>query len=161
MGLFDRILKKKETEIAAPAAGRCFSIKRVPDPTFGEEIMGKGVAIEPTDGRFYAPVDGVVSTVFPTLHAIGITTAEGVEVLLHVGLDTVKLDGKHFKVHVELDTPVKKGDLILEADLRAIREEGYNIITPVLICNTPDFKEVIPVQERDVVPGDEILRVAL
>ena len=123
--------------------------------------MGKGIAIEPADGRFYAPVDGVVSTVFPTLHAIGITTAEGVEVLLHVGLDTVKLDGKHFKVHVELDTPVKKGDLILEADLRAIREEGYNTITPVLICNTPDFKEVIPVQERDVVPGDEILRVAL
>ncbi|MBO5094443.1 MAG: PTS glucose transporter subunit IIA [Lachnospiraceae bacterium] len=161
MGLFDKILKKKEAEVVSPAAGRCVSIKKVPDPTFGEEIMGKGVAIEPADGKFYAPADGVVSTLFPTLHAIGITTPEGVEILLHVGLDTVKLNGKHFTVHVKQDDQVKKGDLILEADLAAIAAEGYQTITPVLVCNTPDFKEVVPVAEKDVAAGDVVLQIKL
>lgn len=161
MGLFGSTLIKKETKIVSPTAGRCVSIKKVPDPAFGEEIMGKGVAIEPADGKFYAPADGVVSTLFPTLHAVGITTPEGVEILLHIGLDTVKLNGKYFTAHVKQDDAVKQGDLLLEANLAAIAAEGYQTITPVLICNTPDFQEVVPGGEKDVAAGDAVIEIKL
>lgn len=159
MGFLDGIFRKKELEIGAPAAGRCVSIKTVPDPTFSEEILGKGVAVEPSEGKFYAPADGTVSTLFPTLHAVGITTAGGVEILIHVGLDTVNLKGEHFTAHVETGKAVSKGDLLLEADLKAIADAGYHTITPVLICNSADFNEVVPEEEKDVKPGDCILRI--
>lgn len=161
MGLSDKTLKKTEVWIASPAAGRCVSIGKVPDPAFSGEIMGKGVAIEPADGKFYAPADGVVSTLFPTLHAIGITTPEGAEILLHVGIDTVKLNGKHFTAHVKQNDTVKKGDLILEADLAAIAAGGCQTITPVLVCNTPDFREVVPGGEKDVAAGDAVIEIKL
>lgn len=161
MGFLDGVFKKKEMEIGAPAAGKCVSIKNVPDPTFSEEILGKGVAVEPSDGKFYAPADGTVNTLFPTLHAIGITTAGGAEILIHVGLDTVNLKGEHFTAHVEQGKSVAKGDLLLEADLKAIADAGYNTITPILICNSGDFKEVTPCEEREVAPGDCILKIKL
>ena len=161
MGLLDGLFKKNEVEITSPAAGRCVSIKSVPDPTFSEEILGKGVAIKPADGKFYAPVDGNISTLFPTLHAVGITTAQGVELLIHVGLDTVKLNGEHFKAHVEEGMTVKKGDLLVEADLEAIEAAGYNTITPVLICNSGDFKEIIPETEKEVTKEVAVLRIKL
>ncbi len=161
MGFLDGVFKKKEVEIGSPAAGKCVSIKNVPDPTFSEEILGKGTAIEPSDGKFYAPADGTISTLFPTLHAIGITPADGVELLIHVGLDTVNLKGAHFTAHVEEGKKVSKGDLLLEADLKAIAEAGYNTITPVLICNSADFKEVVPGEEREVAAGDGVLKVKL
>lgn len=161
MGLLGGIFKKKEMEIGSPAAGRCVSIKSVPDPTFSEEILGKGVAVEPSEGKFYAPADGTVSTLFPTLHAVGITTGNGAEILIHVGLDTVNLKGEHFTAHVEEGASVKKGDLLLEADLQAIQAAGYQTITPVLVCNTADFADVIPAAEADVTPGDNILRIKL
>ncbi len=161
MGFLSGVFKKKEVEIASPASGRCVSIKEVPDPTFSEEILGKGVAVRPAEGKFYAPADGKINTLFPTKHAIGITTPEGVEILLHVGLDTVNLKGEHFTAHVEEGASVKKGDLLLEADLQAIQDAGYQTITPVLVCNTGDFADVIPAAEGDVAPGDNILRIKL
>lgn len=159
MGLFGGLFKKNEWEIASPTNGRCISIKNVPDPTFSEEILGKGAALESTDGRYHAPADGTVSTLFPTLHAIGITTKAGVEILIHVGIDTVKLKGEHFKAYVQAGTEVKKGDLLLEADLDAIRAAGYQTITPVLVCNSSDYTEVLPDTEKDVKCGDTILRI--
>lgn len=161
MGFLDGVFKKKELEIGAPAAGKCVSIKTVPDPTFSEEILGKGVAIEPSEGKFYAPADGTVSTLFPTLHAVGITTAEGAELLIHVGLDTVNLKGEHFTAHVEQGAAVTKGDLLLEADLQAIADAGYATITPVLICNSGEFKSVEAEGEKAVKPGESILRIRL
>lgn len=139
MGLFDGFKKKKVLEIGCPVKGECVSIKEVPDPTFGEEILGKGVAVKPQEGRFYAPVSGTIATLFPTLHALAITTEEGAELLLHIGLDTVKLKGEHFQAHVQEGDKVEKGDLLMEVNLEGIREAGYDTITPMVICNSDEF----------------------
>lgn len=161
MGILGGLFKKNELEIVSPVAGNCVSIQSVPDPTFSEEILGKGVAVKPEEGKFYAPADGNISTVFPTLHAIGITTPQGVEILVHVGLDTVNLKGEHFTAHVQEGMTVKKGDLLLEADIEAIAAAGYNTITPILICNSGDFKEITVETEKMVKPGDTVLRMKL
>lgn len=160
MGLFDSLFKKENgILIGAPMKGTCVSIQEVPDPTFGEEILGKGVAIIPADGKVYAPADGVISTLFPTGHAVGMTTDDGVEILVHVGLETVSLEGKPFTVHTEMDAKVKKGDLLLEADLKAIEGAGLKIITPVVICNTPDYANIETMTGKEVVPGDDVLKL--
>lgn len=144
MGLFDHIFGKKEEKIQifAPVEGKLVPLSEVSDPTFAEEILGQGAAVIPSGNQFFSPVDGTLSTVFPTGHAVAITSVDGVKVLLHVGLDTVKLNGKHFTIHVEEGQRVKKGDLLLEADLEQIKAEGFDIITPVVICNTEEFSEV-------------------
>lgn len=109
MGFFDRFKKDKGIELTAPMKGKCVSIKEVPDPTFAEEILGKGIAVIPQDGHVYAPADGKISTVFPTGHAVGITTADGAEILIHIGLDTVELKGEPFEQKVKEGQDVKKG----------------------------------------------------
>lgn len=157
MGLFDFMKGKKGVELGAPAAGECIPISQVPDPTFAEGILGKGIAIKPSEGKFYAPVDGVVSTVFPTGHAVGVTSTEGTEVLIHVGLDTVQLKGQFFRTLVETDQKVKKGDLLLEADLEEIAKAGYHTVTPMIVCNSDDYGEVKCRTEGTVSPGEEVI----
>ncbi len=157
MGLFDFMKGKKGTVLTAPVKGECIPISEVADPTFAEEILGKGIAIKPADGKVYAPVDGVVSTVFPTGHAIGITTSDGVELLIHVGLDTVQLKGQHFKVLAEADQQVKKGDLLLEADVEEISKAGYDTVTPMIICNSDAFAKIECKKEGMVDAGDEVI----
>ena len=142
MGLFDFMKGKKGVALAAPVSGECIPISQVPDPTFAEEILAKGIAIRPSQGKFYSPVDGVVSTVFPTGHAVGVTSPEGTEVLIHVGLDTVQLKGQFFKTLVEAEQKVKKGDLLLEADLEEISRAGYNTVTPMIVCNSDDYADL-------------------
>lgn len=161
MGLFD-VFKKKDTSIALGAhmKGRCVSIKEVPDPTFGEEILGKGIAVVPEDGHVYAPADGVISTVFPTGHAVGLTTADGAELLIHIGLDTVELKGEPFEIKVSNEQNVKKGDLLIVADLEKIRAAGKNVITPLVICNSEAYSSVETFPDRDVEPGDEVLKLS-
>lgn len=160
MGLFNNLFKKEEgISIGAPIAGTCVSIKEVPDPTFGEEILGKGIAVIPTDGRVYAPADGVISTLFPTGHAVAMTTDTGVEILIHIGLETVSLEGKPFQIHVEDAAKVKKGDLLLEADLEAIKAAGLELITPMVICNSDDFSIIEEFAGKEVAVGDEVLRL--
>ncbi|MDE5718547.1 MAG: PTS glucose transporter subunit IIA, partial [Lachnospiraceae bacterium] len=122
-----------------------------------DAFLGQGAAVMPSVNLFFSPVDGTVTTVFPTGHAAALTSAEGAEVLLHIGLDTVKLNGKHFTIHAEEGQQVKKGDLLLEADLEQIKAEGFDIITPVVICNTDDFAEVTMAEAREVEPGDTVL----
>lgn len=158
MGLFDAF-KKKGIEIGSPVKGKCVSIKEVSDPTFSEEILGKGVAVIPSDGKIYAPADGVVTTMFPTGHAVGMTTADGAEILVHVGLDTVALKGEGFHIICEEEQKVKKGDLLIEADLEKIKEAGYDLITPVIVCNSGDYAEVNGTVGQDVEPGDKILEI--
>ncbi|MCM1039127.1 MAG: PTS glucose transporter subunit IIA [Ruminococcus sp.] len=145
--------------IAAPLSGRLVSIKEVSDPTFSEEVLGRGAAIIPADGKVCAPADGVVNTVFPTGHAAAMTSNEGVEILIHVGLDTVKLNGKHFTIHAAEGQEVKKGDLLIEADIEQIKAEGYDIITPVIICNSGDFSDFQMAESGDVAIGDDILTI--
>lgn len=159
MSLLDGILKKKMVEIVSPIVGECVSIKEVPDPTFSQEILGKGVAIKPLEGKVYAPIDGKISTLFPTLHAVGITTEDGVDILIHVGLDTVSLKGTAFQAFVKAGDSVKKGELLLEADLQAITEAGLDTITPILICNSKECKEVSMVKSGKVTTEDCILQI--
>lgn len=160
MKLFQNLFAKDNSIlIGAPTAGKLVSIKEVSDPTFSEEVLGKGAAIIPLDGKFYAPVDGTISTIFPTGHAAAITSSEGVEVLIHIGLDTVKLEGKHFTIHAEEGQEIKKGELLLEADLDQIKAEGYDIITPVIICNSDEYSEIQMMEPGDVTQGDDILKL--
>lgn len=160
MKLFQNLFAKDNSiGIGAPAAGKLVSIKEVSDPTFGDEILGKGAAIIPAEGKFYAPAEGTVSSIFPTGHAAAITSKEGVEILIHIGLDTVKLDGKHFTIHASEGQQVKKGDLLLEADLEQIKAEGYDIITPVVICNSDEFSAVQMMEPGEVAQGDDILKL--
>ena len=120
--------------------------------------MGKGAAIIPAVGRAVAPVDGVVSALFETKHAIGITSDDGVEVLIHIGLDTVKLGGEHFTAHIKAGDKVKKGDLLVEFDIEAIKKAGYDTITPVLVTNAHDYKDVLSFIDRDVKEKEELLK---
>ncbi len=158
MGLFD-VFKKKGITIVSPMKGKCVGIKEVSDPTFGDEILGKGVAIIPEDGKVYAPADGVITTMFPTGHAVGMTTNEGVELLVHVGLDTVALKGDGFNIVAKEEQRVQKGDLLMEADLDKIKAAGYDVITPVVICNTDEYSEVIGLTDTDVSAGDDIIEI--
>ncbi len=160
MGLFDFMKGKKDNELSAPVKGECIPISEVADPTFAEEILGKGIAIKPTDGKFYAPADGVITTVFPTGHAIGMSTPDGAEILIHVGLDTVQLKGEHFNVLAKADQNVKKGDLLLEADIEEIKKAGYDTVTPMLICNSADYAKVDCKKDGSVEHGDTVITYA-
>lgn len=157
MGLFDFMKSKKGVSLGAPVKGECIPISSVADPTFAEEILGKGIAVKPSDGKVYAPVDGVISTIFPTGHAIGITTSDGIELLIHVGLDTVQLKGQFFKILAEADQQVKKGDLLLEADVEEISKAGYDTVTPMIICNSSDFSKIECKTEGTVEAGEEVI----
>ena len=163
MGLFQNIFgggKKEEViEIFAPAAGKLVPLSEVSDPTFSEGILGQGAAVIPTGNQFFSPVDGTVNTVFPTGHAAALTSSDGVEVLLHIGLDTVKLNGKHFTIHVEEGQQIKKGALLLEADLEQIKAAGYDTITPVIVCNTEEFAEIAMAEVQAVEAGDVVLNL--
>ncbi len=129
-------------EIPAPIAGKVCPLSAVNDPTFSQEILGKGCAIVPSVNKVVSPVDGIISMMFETGHAVSIETADGVEILVHVGLDTVMLKGQHFTPHCTTGDKVKAGDLLLTFDADAIRAAGYEMIVPVLICNAEDFSEI-------------------
>lgn len=135
--------KGQKIEIASPLNGRLLSLTDVPDEAFSTEAMGKGVAVEPVDGRVYAPFEGTVETVFRTKHVIALKSLEGVEILIHVGIDTVKLQGKHFNVLVQEGQKVAAGELLLEFDLQEIRKAGYETITPVIVTNSMDYTHVV------------------
>lgn len=146
-------------EIGAPMAGKVVSVKKVNDPTFSEDILGKGLAIVPSDGKVFAPCDGEVDMIFETGHAVSMMTAFGAELLLHIGLDTVNLKGKHFTIHAGIGDQVKKGDLLVEFDLSAVVAEGYDPITPMIICNYNDFGTMDLQIGRTVAPGETVMEV--
>lgn len=151
-------VKKYTEEIYAPIEGQIISLQEVPDSTFASECMGKGIAIIPDQGKVYAPFDGTVSLVFPTKHAIGLTSQNGTEVLIHIGLDTVELEGKYFEVHVQAGDSIKKGQLLVDFDLKQISEK-YPITTPIIITNTDRFSEIKNSDHKHCVKGDVILKV--
>lgn len=146
-------------QIFAPVAGEVVPITEVSDPTFGQEILGKGVAIKPAEGKVFAPCDGTVDMMFETGHAISMTSDGGAEILIHVGLDTVELKGKHYTIRAHNGDKVKKGDLLLEFDAAAITAEGYDVITPVVICNSDDYTTIQPHTGKTAAPGDLILEL--
>ena len=148
---------KKGEVIGAPVQGQAVALSEVSDPTFAEEMLGKGMAIIPSVGKVVAPVDATVDMVFDTKHAVALSTASGIQILIHVGLDTVSLNGAPFTTHVEAGQTVKAGDLLLEVDLEAIKAAGLETITPVIICNTPDYKEITASVGKTVNTLDEVL----
>ena len=158
-GLFKK-KKDKAHVLGAPAKGKAVSLKEVSDPTFSEGILGDGVAVIPSEGKIYAPADGTIGMVFDTLHAITMTTDQGAELLIHIGLDTVTLKGAPFTAHVAAGDHVKKGDLLLDADLEKIQEAGLHIITPVLVCNTDEYNKISILKEGEVSPGEDVLQIS-
>lgn len=148
------------TTLYTPMNGEVKALKEVNDPTFAEGILGQGVAIVPSEGKLYSPCDGTVSSVFDTKHAIGLTTNDGVEMLIHIGLDTVSLNGKYFTAKVKDNDTIKKGDLLIEFDIDAIKAAGFDTITPVLVVNADDFAGIDPVAESgEAKVGEELVKV--
>lgn len=171
MGFFQKLFGKSDApapaaapsdsviRLYAPVAGEAVSITEVSDPTFGEKILGDGIAIKPTVGEVVAPCDGVVEQIFETGHAVTLTSEGGAEILIHVGLDTVELKGKHYSIHAHEGDKVKKGDLLIHFDVAAIAAEGYDVITPVVICNSDDYSSIRPHAGQSVSTGDLVLEL--
>lgn len=149
----------KKIVISSPVNGKKVDISKVKDETFAKEILGKGIAVESVDGKIAAPFDGEVATIFRTKHVIGLKSTEGVELLIHIGIDTVELEGKFFTPHVQDGDTFKKGDLLLEFDKKAIEEAGYETIIPVIVTNTSNYLEVLASKEGDVEMGQELLTI--
>lgn len=151
------VSKPIEETILNPIAGEFVELIKVSDPTFAGEMLGKGYAVIPSEGRVVAPFDGTVSTLFDTLHAIGMVSKTGVEVLVHVGFNTVELDGKYFTAKVKQDDKVKAGDVLVEFDMEGIKNAGYELTTPVVITNTDDFDGIDIVGNGKVKELDKVL----
>ena len=145
--------------VCSPLTGEAVSLGLVNDPTFSEEIMGKGMAIIPTEGKVVSPVNGTVAMIFDTKHAIAIKDENGVELLIHIGLDTVKLGGKYFTAHVKAGDKVEVGTPLVDFDLQGIKNEGYDCITPVIITNTAEYASVLAIDDKAVKCGEEIIKV--
>ncbi|MEW4369545.1 beta-glucoside-specific PTS transporter subunit IIABC [Paenibacillus kandeliae] len=149
----------KATQILSPMNGKVKPLSEVPDPAFAEEIMGKGVAIEPSEGRVVSPVNGTVFSVSKSGHAIGLVSEDGTEMLIHIGIDTVKLKGKHFTPHARSGQEIKIGDLLMEFDLEAVRSEGYATITPVIVTNINDYNHLDRADHVQVQQGDLLYKL--
>ena len=134
-------------------------LSTIEDEVFSSGMLGKGVAIEPDNGDVVSPVTGVVTTVFPTKHAIGLTSDDGVEILIHIGMDTVGLNGEAFESFVKQNDRVKKGDLLVRADLSKIKAAGFSIITPVVITNSDTYREIIISHGGKISKGQQIITV--
>ena len=160
MGFFKKLFGKKTDDFYAPMAGKAVPITEVPDPTFAEGMLGNGIAIEPADGKVYAPCDATVDMMFTTGHAVSLVADCGAEILIHVGLETVSLEGKPFKVLVANGDKVKKGQLLIEVDLEAVKAAGLPTITPMLICNTDDYPTFKTFVGKDVTNDDVVIGLA-
>ena len=160
MGFLKKLFGKKTDDLYAPISGRAVPISEVPDPTFAEGMLGNGIAIEPADGKVYAPCDATVDMMFTTGHAVSLVADCGAEILIHVGLETVSLEGKPFTVHIANGDKVKKGQLLIEVDLDAVRAAGLPTITPIVVCNTDEYPTFNTHVGKDVTNDDVVIELA-
>ena len=149
-----------EKKVDSPLNGQVISLNEVHDEVFSSEMMGKGCAIIPSEGKVYAPFDGKIVAVTESHHAIGMESNDGIEILIHVGMDTVNLNGKGFNIHVEEGQQVKKGQLMLEFDIEQIKAAGYEVTTPVIITNTDEFENIDACIGNYIIAGDSLIRLA-
>ena len=148
----------RKTEIASPLKGEVKLLSQVKDEAFASGVLGKGAAILPEEGKVYAPADGEITALFPTLHALGIKTADGAELLIHIGMDTVQLNGEGFEAHVQEGDQVKKGQLLISFDRELIEGKGYCLETPVLITNSDDYLEIVEPKPGRIMQGETLLK---
>ena len=148
-----------DTVLSACLNGTVVPLADVKDEAFASGVLGDGIAIEPSDGALVAPADGEISSTFETHHAVGMTTTDGAELLMHIGIDTVKLGGKHFTYLVNEGDKVKKGQPLIRFELEAIKAEGYPVTTPVIVCNTDDYAAVEAKAGGTVKQGDALLEL--
>lgn len=149
----------KVEELVSPIKGEQINLSEVDDEVFASGAVGVGMAIVPSKGEVVSPVNGVVSTIFPTKHAIGILSDNGTEILIHVGLNTVALDGKYYDLNVNSGDKVKKGQKLLSFDIDGIKKEGYSTVTPVLVTNSSDLADVIVIDNKEIEENDSIIKV--
>lgn len=149
------------TKIAAPFEGEVVELSAVPDETFASKLMGEGVAITPSSGKLFAPFDGVVTSIFKTKHAIGLTSDSGVELLIHIGIDTVELEGKGFELSVQEGDSIRRGQQLMEVDLDYITSQGYATITPVIVTNSNDYVDVLEKLDKKIVTNEDDVLVVL
>lgn len=148
-----------EDDILSPMTGTVLALDQVPDATFASGLLGQGVAIIPSDNKVIAPFAGEVASLFQTRHAIGLLSHSGIELLIHVGIDTVRLYGKPFKAHVQAGDKFKPGDLLLEFDRQAILDAGYDLTTPIIITNSDEYREVMKVAGNTATAGTPLLSI--
>ena len=155
--MFNKLFTQKKESIHAPLTGKAVALEQVPDPVFSEKMMGDGMAIEPTENQVFSPVEGEVVSVFPTKHAITIRSKSGAEILIHMGLETVKLNGEGFQVHVAEGDKVKKGNPIAEFDIQQVSNTGTKIITPIILLNGEQFKIENKQNNQSVTGGQDVM----
>lgn len=148
-----------DSKIKSPLNGEVVQLATIKDETFATGIMGKGVAIKPSQGKLVAPIKGEITAIFPTLHAIGIASEDGVEMLIHIGMDTVKLEGKHFKAYVKNGDKVNIGDLLIEFDIEAISSEGFDLTTPIIITNSDKYTDVLATEKQKINIGESLMTI--
>jgi beta-glucoside PTS system EIICBA component len=151
--------KNRTQEVVSPLKGKVIPLNQVEDAAFSSEALGKGIAIEPSEGKVVSPVNGIVTTLFRTKHAIGITSDNGVEILIHVGMDTVKLDGEHFTAHIQQGDTVIAGDLLVEFDIAKIKAAGCEVTTPIVITNSGDYADVTPTVKEAIEQKETLLTI--
>ncbi|WP_086347980.1 beta-glucoside-specific PTS transporter subunit IIABC [Candidatus Enterococcus clewellii] len=152
-------LGEQKIVLASPISGDILPLSDVKDDVFASGAMGKGLAIRPNDGSVYAPIDGEITTIFPTGHAIGITSKEGIELLIHIGMDTVELNGVGFETFVKTGDKITKGDLLVKFDAALITGKGYSVETPIVVTNSNDFLDVLDLSQENVLHGEDFLVV--
>ncbi|NNU83636.1 PTS glucose transporter subunit IIA [Geobacillus sp. BMUD] len=147
----------KEETITAPLDGTIMRLEDVPDPVFAQKMMGDGLAIDPTDGDVVAPVDGEIIQLFPTKHAIGLRSEAGVELLIHVGIDTVSMNGEGFTAYVKTGDRVQRGERLLSVDVSLVREKAKSAITPIIITNGDALESLEKKAEASAAKGETVL----
>lgn len=162
--MFDSLKKifEKNAKIISVKAvedGRTIPMDQVNDPTFAQQLLGPGIAICPESGRVTSPITGTIATIMDTKHAVCIQGEDGIEMIVHVGLDTVELQGKHYQAHVSTGDKVKEGDLLLTVDLEEIKKEGYDVTTPIVITNLSGYEIAKCMIGQQVKEGEEVIQL--
>lgn len=155
----NKVSSSKDIVLTSPIKGNVIQLEKLSDAAFASGALGKGVGINPAVGKVYAPINGVVTTIFPSKHAIAILSDEGVEILIHIGIDTVKLEGKFFTSHISDGDKITKGQLLVEFDIDGIKGEGYSLETPMVITNSDDFGRITILDKQQINEFEDLITV--